>query len=130
MNRIEQDTRIIIMQNITRTVSCCPSSAGAFHEAHDEHHKMQTHHIEHYYTMTDIPDIIITEMICDWHSANFEQNVITRENEFASVTEFFHQKMSKLDWSPRQLKHIRAQIDEIARRANYDEVMKIWNELS
>lgn len=107
-----------------------PQQHDAFSAAHDEHHKMQPHHIEHYYTMADIPDIIITEMICDWHSANFEQNVITHENEFATVTEFFCKKMSKHDWSARQLGFIRDTIDEIAQRADYDEVIKIWSDLA
>lgn len=106
-----------------------PQQFEAFKTAHDEHHRMQPHHVRHYTSMKEIPNIFLIEMVCDWHSANFEQNCITCENEFASVSTFFQESMSNLDWTPQQLKMIHEYIDTISNIANYDAVKQIWQTL-
>lgn len=103
-----------------------PQQQEIFNKVHDEHHKMQPHHVEHYNSMKEIPDIFLIEMVCDWHSANFEQNIITCENEFASVSDFFNKSLSKLDWSTKQKNTIKNLIDKISKLADYSEVRKIW----
>lgn len=91
---------------------------------------MQPHHIEHYTSMQDISNIALTEMLCDWHSANFEQNFITNENEFSSISDFFQKKMSKLDWSKKQLEYINMVIEKISTTSNYEEIKQIWEALN
>lgn len=106
-----------------------PQQYEAFKVAHDEHHRMQSHHVRHYTSMKEVPNIFLIEMICDWHSANFEQNCITCENEFASVSDFFQKSMSHLDWTDSQLDSIQKGINTIANAADYEEVKKIWAKL-
>ena len=106
-----------------------PQQKEIFAKVHEEHHKMQPHHIEHYTSMQDISNIALTEMLCDWHSANFEQNFITNENEFSSISDFFQKKMSKLDWSKKQLEYINMVIEKISTTSNYEEIKQIWEGL-
>lgn len=107
-----------------------PQQQQAFDKVHDDHHKMQPHHVEHYASMKDIPDIFLIEMICDWFSANFEQNFITKAHEFSSVQDFFDKSMSHLDWSSKQKKLINNLIAKISQSANYDDVKKIWEQIN
>lgn len=107
-----------------------PQQLAAFQSAHDEHHTMQPHHVRHYATMVDVPDVRIIEMVCDWFSANFEENAIVHTNTYANVMEFFDRKMAPLDWTPRQTKFIRDAIETISSCADYDTVHNIWRRLS
>lgn len=107
-----------------------PQQIDAFNFAHDEHHVMRPHHVEHYQSVMEIQRPHLIEMLCDWHSANFEENVIAKQCEYASVAEFFQIKMSKLDWTPEQLQLIDECIDLISRRANYKIVRDIWDALN
>ena len=106
--------------------------AELFHEMHAEHHRMQPHHIEHYDDMTGVSDITLIEMICDWHSANFEQNHITHEGGASSVREYFDKELRNRDdlkWSAHQLAIIDEMIDFLALYANFDDIMAIWRPL-
>ena len=71
-----------------------PQQLAAFQSAHDEHHTMQPHHVRHYATMVDVPDVRIIEMVCDWFSANFEENAIVHTNTYANVMEFFDRRLA------------------------------------
>ena len=103
-----------------------------WHEMHAEHHRMQPHHIEHYTDISTISDITLIEMICDWHSANFEQNYVSHEGGPTSVRDFFDCKLrnrADLKWSPHQLEIIDEMIDFLAMYTNFDDVMAIWRPL-
>ena len=101
-----------------------------FHEMHDEHHRMQSHHIEHYKSASEISDITLIEMICDWFSANFEQNHITHKGGASCVREYFDTCMQqKMDWSEKQIAMIDEMIDFLAIYANHDDIMSIWRPL-
>ena len=106
-----------------------PQQKEIFAKVHEEHHKMQPHHIEHYDSVKDVPDIFLIEMICDWHSANFEQNCITHANEFSCVSDFFDKAMAHLDWSNEQKKLMKSLIEKISQHADYDDVKKIWEQI-
>lgn len=112
-----------------RNCTLLPQQIEAFKASHDEHHRMQPHHTEYYQSMNDVPDSYLIEMICDWHSANFEQNIITHEMGFASVSDFFKKSKAHLDWNSKQLETIKTSIDKISKVADYDVVNKIWLQL-
>lgn len=100
-----------------------------WNDMHDEHHRMQPHHIEHYASASEISDITLIEMICDWHSANFEQNHVTNEGGASCVREFFDTALRnhpRLKWSQHQLNIIDDAIDFLAMYANHDDIMAIW----
>lgn len=104
-----------------------------FRMMHDEHHKMQPHHLEHYDSVTDIDDITLVEMICDWHSANFEQRFVTFEDrrDF-DVRMYFDSVLgdnARYNWTRRQLDLIYQIIDFLEMYANHNEIMKIWRPL-
>jgi hypothetical protein len=107
-----------------------PQWLDAFESVRAEHHRMQPHHTEHYRSMAEIPHARLIEMICDWHSANFEQTNITHENDFADVAQFFELKMSGLDWTPAQRKLILDTIKLIADRADPEIVRGLWDKLT
>ncbi len=101
-----------------------------YNQMHAEHHHMQPHHIEHYTSASEISDITLIEMICDWHSANFEQNHITHEYSVTSVRDFFDSIMcNKMSWSQHQISMIYEMTDFLSVYANYDDVMAIWRPL-
>ena len=101
-------------------------------DMHDEHHHMQAHHIGHYTHASEISDVTLIEMICDWHSANFEQNYVSHEGGLTSVRDFFDCELrnrADLKWSPHQLEIIDEAIDFLSIYANHDEIMAIWRPL-
>ena len=101
-----------------------------YHEMHAEHHRMQSHHIEHYTSASDITDITLIEMVCDWHSANFEQNHVIHNPSSTSVRDFFDTIMQhKMNWSEKQIALIYEVIDFLSIYANYDDIMAIWRPL-
>lgn len=95
-----------------------------------EHHQTQPHHLEYYTSASEISDTTLIEMLCDWHSANFEQRYITREDpKDYSVLQFFEQELKdnlKYTWSEHQLEIIYDTIEFLEMYTNHDEVMKIW----
>ena len=96
-------------------------------DMHDEHHHMQPHHIGHYTHASEISDVTLVEMICDWHSANFEQNYVSHEGGPTSVREFFDTCLrNKIDWTASQIATIDEIIDFLSIYANHDEIMAIW----
>ena len=101
-----------------------------YFDMHDEHHSMQPHHIGHYEHAADIPDVVLVEMVCDWHSANFEQNHVSYEGGAPNVREFFDTEMRhKKDWTDKQIAQIYEMIDFLEIYANFDDVMAIWRPL-
>ena len=102
-----------------------------YNDMHDEHHRMQPHHLEYYgHDVSKISDITLIEMICDWHSANFEQRFITFEDrrDF-TVSDYFNQNLCHdgiHDWSQHQLTLINDTIEFLSMYANHDAIMKIW----
>ncbi len=102
-----------------------------FNEMHAEHHRMQEHHLEHYDNVADIDDLTLVEMICDWHSASFEQRFLTHEdkNDFTVRRWFDANLYEGYQWSQHQLQIIYDLIEFIEMYANYNEIMKIWQPL-
>ena len=103
-----------------------------FHQMHDEHHRMQPHHIEHYTCADQISDTTLIEMLCDWHSANFEQVHVTREIGDINVRDYFDNQLrnhDKIHWSEHQLNIIDETINFLAIYANFDTIMSIWRPL-
>ncbi len=101
-----------------------------FDIAHDEHHRMQSHHIEHYDNVGDIPKTVLIEMICDWYSANFESQLLNEHPQYPTVATWFDKKMSALPWTDAQRTFIAQTIQDIEHRINRDDIMKIWAKLA
>lgn len=104
-----------------------------WHEMHTEHHRMQAHHLEHYDDVSEISDITLIEMVCDWFSASFEQRYITHEdpNDY-TVQQFFDINLRdnpKYKWSKHQIELICSSIDFLEMYSNYDDIMAIWRPL-
>lgn len=98
-----------------------------FHVAHQTHHEHATHHVQFYGNdAARIPDVHLIEMICDWFSANFEQNYIQHIDEYENVAAWFAAKMAQRNWSPAQLKTIRESCAILERERDIDVLMKIW----
>lgn len=104
-----------------------------FRKMNAEHHISQTHHLEHYSDVSEISDITLIEMVCDWFSANFEQRYLTHEDaNDLSVRKWFDTQLRhnpKYKWSQKQIDLICSTIDFLEMYANYDEIMKIWQPL-
>ena len=100
--------------------------------AHDEHHKTQPHHLEYYkHDVSRISDITLIEMICDWHSASFEQRFITHEDSIGySVYDYFSTHLHHLKWSPHQLGLIQTMFDFLDMYTSHTDVMSIWAPLT
>lgn len=98
-----------------------------------EHHKTQPHHLEYYSDVSEISDLTLIEMVCDWFSASFEQRYITHEdpNDY-TVQQFFDVTLRdnpKYKWSEKQVELICSSIDFLEMYGNYDDVMAIWRPL-
>ena len=98
-----------------------------------EHHKTQPHHLEYYSDVSEINDITMIEMVCDWFSASFEQRYLTHEDpKDYTVQKFFEKKLlnnKKYKWSTHQINLINDTIEFLEMYANYEEIMKIWRPL-
>ena len=106
-----------------------PQQTELYTAVHDEHHRMQPHHVGYWENIQNIPDIVLTEMVCDWHSANFEQRDVLRRPDCCTIAEFFHDVMLPRGFSAHQVEFLSAAIDKIARTADYDAVRDIWARL-
>ncbi|MBR4892260.1 MAG: hypothetical protein IKZ34_03730 [Alphaproteobacteria bacterium] len=98
-----------------------------------EHHATQAHHLEHYADVSEISNLTLIEMVCDWFSASFEQRYITHEdpNDY-TVQEFFDTLLRnnpEYKWSNEQIELICSTIDFLEMYANHDEIMKIYTPL-
>ena len=104
-----------------------------FRKMNAEHHAAQIHHLEHYSDVSEISDITLIEMVCDWFSANFEQRYLTHEDpNDLSVRKWFDTQLRhnpKYKWSQKQIDLICSTIEFLEMYANHDEVMKIWQPL-
>ncbi len=103
-----------------------PQQAELYRRVHAEHHRMQSHHVGAWDDVRQIPTSILTEMVCDWYSANFEQAAILNQIEYESVRVFFDRVMSPLPWSDAQREFILARIAELAWRMDNGAVRAIW----
>lgn len=101
-----------------------------YHDKHAEHHHTQPHHLEYYSDTTTIPDVILIEMVCDWHSANFEQRFVTNEDtRDYTVQRFFNESIlsnPKYKWHPAQIDLINELITFLGNYADHDAIMAIW----
>ena len=104
-----------------------------WHEMHTEHHRMQTHHLEHYDDVSEISDITLIEMVCDWHSANFEQIFILHQiPPTSSVQLFFDTNLRSrpdLHWTDHQIALITELTSFLDLYTDFDAVMDIWRPL-
>lgn len=105
-----------------------PAQQDAYQYAHDEHHKNNAHHIEHYKKPSEIPQISLIEMICDWESANFEQRNVLHDTTLDTTIDWFNH-IRNIGWSPEQQKFIEETIQKIDGLAKYDDIIKIWKPL-
>ena len=95
-----------------------------WHDMHAEHH------LEHYDNISEISDITLVEMICDWYSANFEQNHVTHEGGAPNVRTYFETEVrNKLNFTDAQITQINEMIDFLDLYANFDDIMAIWRPL-
>lgn len=111
-------------------IKLTPAHVELYEHAKKEHHTCQPHHVHYYEHTADISDVTLIEMICDWHSANFEQRFITHEDpQDYDVRAFFQRKMMtnpELKWTEHQIELIEQTIDFLEMYANHDDVMNIW----
>ena len=103
-----------------------PQHLELYKRVHDEHHSMQPHHIGAWDDVCQIPKSVLTEMVCDWHSANFEQAMVLNQTEYETVRAFYDRVMSRLSWSDAQREFILEMIAELARRVDNEAVRAIW----
>lgn len=105
-----------------------PTQRELYHLAHDEHHKDQPHHLEHYNNdVSRISDMTLIEMICDWHSASFEQRFITHEDSIGyTVYDFFVTHLHHLNWSEHQCGLIHEMLEFLDMYTSHQDVMSIW----
>ena len=107
-----------------------PPQLELYHDKHAEHHHTQPHHLEYYSDTTTIPDVILIEMVCDWHSANFEQRFITHEDPLdCTVSDFFEKHIlhnPRYKWHPAQIDLINELITFLGNYADHDAIMAIW----
>ena len=108
-----------------------PTQREFYDLAHDDHHKTQPHHLEHYnHDVSRISDMTLIEMICDWHSASFEQRFITHEDSIGlSVYDYFSINLHHLNWSTHQLGLIQTMFDFLDMYTSHQDVMSIWTPL-
>lgn len=97
-----------------------------FRKCNREHHKTQPHHIEYYQNVFDIPDIVLIEMVCDWFSANFEQNHITCDGGYPDIQTYFDMALSHLPWTGAQRTLINKLIRELEQKSVYKDIVKHW----
>ncbi len=103
-----------------------PAQLAAFRKSNREHHKTQPHHIEYYQNVFDIPDIVLIEMVCDWFSANFEQNHITCDGGYPDIQTYFDMALSHLPWTGAQRTLINKLIRELEQKSVYKDIVKHW----
>ncbi len=104
-----------------------PQQVDAYKKSHNEHHRTAPHHIEHYNDASEIPKIVLIEMICDWHSANFESIHMQKEpGAPESVIKWFNQSVGKLNWTTAQRALINEYCDKLSRATEYTEIKQIW----
>ena len=95
-------------------------------DAKNTHHKHAPHHIGYYQKISDIPDIRVYEMVCDWASANFERKNIVRVDGALGLSDWFEQNKSKQDWTPHQLDLIKNALKIIDEKTDPEAVREIW----
>lgn len=104
-----------------------------FRTMSDEHHATQPHHINYYSNASEISNITLIEMICDWFSANFEQRYLTHKDpNDLTVSQWFEKKLrynDKYKWSQKQLEIIYSTIEFLEMYADYNKILKIWQPL-
>ena len=103
-----------------------PEYEELFQRVRTEHHNRQPHHLNYYSIPQDIPKITLIEMVCDWHSANFEQRFILQDKGFDSVMDFYEQKILELGWDAAQRDFIVSLIIRLSDAQNNQDVMDIW----
>jgi len=66
-------------------------------------------------------------MICDWHSANFEQRFVSHEDSIGhTVYDYFSMYLQHLDWSPHQYGLIQEMLEFLDMYTNHNDVLEIW----
>ncbi len=92
---------------------------------HDDHHKHAEHHIEHYKSVSEIPDIRLYEILSDWASADFEQQEIIKDETAVSLREWF-KNVSSLPWTEHQLDIINRTFDIFEKKTDHAQISAIW----
>ena len=99
-----------------------------FEFARREHHYTQPHHFEYYSDVRNISDITLVEMVCDWHSASFEQRYLTHEDPMDyTVRDWFNLLIQdKYPFTQHQIDFIYQLIDFLDMYTNHDDAMRCW----
>lgn len=96
--------------------------------AQREHHKTASHHATSYSNISLMSDLRVTEMVCDWFSANNEQNHIRKQIEFESPLDFYRKSSAQRhNFTSHQNELILSTIDTLNYRMNINDFIKIWN---
>lgn len=99
------------------------------HDAKRTHHIHAPHHIEHYQSVNEIPDVYLYEMLSDWASANFEQTNILFDEFAGSLEQWFDKNMSHLPWTKHQLEIIEKSFQIFTENTDTEMVKTIWQPL-
>lgn len=93
------------------------------------HHHAANHHPESYADISDMPAENITEMVCDWFSANNEQKLIRNISEYPNVMDFYTRfALPEFGFTTSQQKAILKLIDDLESRAVTERFLDIWRE--
>ena len=98
-------------------------------DAQKIHHESATHHVQHYKSVTDIPDICLYEIVSDWASANFEQMNIIHDKDAISLQQWFDDKMSNMGWNEHQIEIIQNAFKVFDKKTDAEKVKAIWQPL-
>ena len=108
-----------------------PAHQELFEFARAEHHRTQPHHLEYYDDVRSISDMTLIEMVCDWHSASFEQRFITHEDPYDYIVRDFYYIYlhNTYNFSEHQTDLILQLCDFLDTYTDHNAVMKIWTPL-
>ena len=106
-----------------------PEHEALCNDAINIHHKHATHHIQHYDSVCDIPDIHLYEMVSDWASANFEQMNILHEPDSVPLSKWFENKMADKGWNQHQLDIMKKSFEIIDKNTDIETITNIWQPL-
>ena len=95
-----------------------------------KHHSSAAHHVESYADIADMPDTRITEMLCDWFTANNEQNLVQKRPVYCTIMDFYSRHaLPTFKFVPRQQTLILELIEELKVREDTEKFLEIWKDI-
>ena len=90
-------------------------------------HKTQSpHHVSYYSDVSEIPDIRIYEMVCDWASASFRAKKLKKDITVPTLQKWFFDNMAQLPWTEHQLELLNKSFQVIQNKTDENALNKIW----